>query len=484
MRARHHYRHTNTSIGDLLYLPPQLTLPSSYVPVMTSAPPPLLSPPSPPGRAISGCTVYFETAVRDAITDWANLLDARRTSYLATQAIIDEGNEKLEKAALDSHLARRHPDTDDGRADILRELRGRYFVSFSDWVPEEVEIFARMAYPFNLMRTTTTDGKSSAFLHVIRDSWQPSTHHWLLFLWRFCQGARELFSDYLFLVQNQDRLPLSELGTVLFDTMIRDRVYTHETCASIVGALVPFPKECHYARIHAREIRQLAQHLGPSTVGLLVRSLVIHRSHNPVDMSCGYLPGESICVCTDVVPNTRLPRGLMFDIEKEYICILLSLLIGRPGEEEGLFTEKIWTSQQCDEMIAAACDHIFVKATYVAIYASLRFGEKPKRPQSFPRPTVSQSEMDIYRHTEDDFENGLFQTGACVKRDCKQVMKARCPNVACGAHCQQGFFNCKAHRFYNPRTPGYCQRRGIKVKEEVPIEKRDESLTTRDPDLI
>lgn len=390
--------------------------------------------------AFADTLVFFPISVRTAVKDWYDLYSSRLESFMVN----GEGGVPLNDLSIPFH-----PESDDGRAESLAILRNEHQLSFVGWIPEEVEFFVRLAFPRALLMDLTREAKRPKFFEDLYLSWRPSFFEWVIFLWEISGNACELFGDMLFLIPDDRRPPKSEMAKVLFVDMIDAGYYTEITCVSIALAVIEYARELSGARAHAKAIVAFAASLTPRQVGFVIRSLIMGLGQ-PRDCECGYAPGQAFCNCIRQGLRGSSPI-FNYDPGREYACIVLRLVIEQLQMPSLAMTRVAsdWTDEMRDDMIASACDFVFTEATYFTLYKTVVTGWSEPRPpilQTKPR-RLNPDEEDIrLGDPQLDFENGKFQTGACIVSNCKQIAKDNCENVCCGTHCIEFLFACRAHR--------------------------------------
>lgn len=399
----------------------------------------------------------FRSIVTDAITDWEGLFRSKK-------------NEVPPEPEMD-------PRTEENRAIILGELLTRYFVTFEGWVMEEILLFAVCCYSRKLLCRVTQKGGFSKFLDVLFGDWKPSFYDWMQFLWEFCGHASEMFADVVYLLPPHQKEEKVIMGKVLFNDFIKNGVMPESSCASVIGALVEYPMESWYARKHEDQIHLLSKFLSSVEVGLLCRSLVVHRARLRHDCHCGYKSNEEDCVCLEnrVRDDRGRPKGygLENDFDKEYAFVIMKLILER-HDKEAVVQSCRWTQEEIDEFVRSACEIVFSEGVYKEIYQNIHLGKTPRLKQKNARKlSMRERDNNTTRNVDQDYSHSFAQHGGCVSSGCKQASKSGCANVSCKQHCvKYGYINCRVHRNYTPReAPTYAQRPCI---EQEPLYKTNE----------
>lgn len=365
----------------------------------------------------------------------------------------------------DADSAPQYPDplSDEGMAIAIREMQEHHFFSMEDWVAHDVALFSRYTLSHENLVKVAKERRFPHTLHRILDLWSPSSFFYLCsFLWLYCAKSAQLFADLVALLPDGRCPSHKEKGAVLFSDMIKAEYYSEGTCAFIAGALIPYAKEMPCLRRHMTVIFELSPLLSPQQVGLLVRSLLFFQARPP-ECACGYAPYEELCACHAVRDAAgNLVSAYELDMQREYACILLDMMARAlmKQDQEVLLGLGMWGKEERDLMLVSACEHVFLRATYVKLYHRIvATTGLPRFEQRFPRPpSASERERAAFQGVDAE-EERHFQTGNCVAQDCKAMMKEDCANVSCGIHCPAlGRFECRAHRFYPARKHDEARR--------------------------
>lgn len=454
----------------------------------------------------------FPFVVQRAVADWHTLFAEHvatfnaRTHEQATKRAVTQtedpfGDEPTVLPVVDADADMDGPPSpysDEARTAMLRELHARYYVTINMWTEEEVELFVRLAFPRQLLLDLTRKGEPSAFLALVFDMWRPDFFQWVLFLWNLSGHACEFFADILFVMPDnqkpsfQQRIMYNIIGKVLFHDMVIAGHFRPHTCASLISAIFPFSRERSCARKHADFLSFLWEDLSVETIGFIIRCIIIHLAQ-PADCACGYSLGAVNCTCftADGGGNVLI---FEYDVNREYICILLKLTIERLSDQRKyLRTPQGWTDHERDVLIMSACNFVFTDATYIAVYNNLVATGlnadfvKPTIRLPNPRPISHEEEDMMFGGRDRDVENGKIQTGSCVVLNCRQISKENCRNVSCQTHCSQGIISCHVHRFYptSHLQDNYIARRNVMKNRGTPVElRKNEKLIARDADDI
>lgn len=369
---------------------------------------------------------------------------------------------------------------DQRRLCLLDSLVNDHLLRFLLWTPEEMELFARLTFPLELLSALVSDGFFPLYLRRLRDLWNPTFYCWLVFLWRMTRNACELFADVLYLLPDDQRPPPQMLGKTLFVDLVERKVFSEYTAISIIGAVLPFPTDMTCAREHARFILSLAPALTPAQLGFVMRNVLLYFAR-PEDCPCGYNPGESHCTClfpTGITSNNptsladnrndiNLKVGaICAETTRTYAIILLHTVLSSLQSTQKEQHHRHWDDSSRDALIASTCDVVFSEAAYVLIYKStllnleycdnpipsdgLESVSEPETPLARPRPLTKDQCFDgDFRERDQDLGNATLQSGKCLELSCKQLRKPGCANVSCKTHCEEsGVLNCKPHRVF------------------------------------
>lgn len=389
----------------------------------------------------------FHSHVNDAVADWRIQHERALRAYNNNRGLAE-------------------PTGDKGLSLVLRSFMNNCQVSFKGWVTEEVAAFVIIAYPRELLMEVCEHGMYSAFLDGIHVDWKPTFLDWAHLLWLVCGNACELFADLLYLLPASQKTDKGTMGRVLFCDMIEKGIFSEVTCRSIIAVFLKYPMEGTFARFHEKEMDDLSKFLSPFGIGLVFRSLLLHRARDE-RCDCGYMRGEEDCTCHAKYIRNHYsgPSGLQLDddLQKEYACVLMKLICER-HDAMVIDVEMRWTKQHRDEFLVSACEYIFSQQAYTELFQNLSKGEKPTLQQKNCR-ALSGDEItaNSVRSRDRDFSHTMAQHGGCVQSNCKQMMKTGCVNVCCKQHCQKiGTRSCKVHRMYEPKEePNYLQRKKI-----------------------
>lgn len=417
-------------------------------------------------EALKDTYAFFPVAVRFAVFVW----------HQEEDALGDADNHRGQSDDVETPATK----DDRKRLYILERLVSNHFLRFSDWTPEEIELFARLTFPRELLMALVADGYFPFYLRLLRDLWNPTFYYWLSFLWRLTGNACELFADILYLLPDDQRPPPQILGKTLFAELVQHQVLSEYTAISIIGAVLPFPTEMTCAREHARFILSLAPALTPAQVGFVMRNVLLHFAR-PDNCSCGYEPGQTHCACLFPTSNESNTAGALTDrndinlnvpavcaeATRTYAIILLSTVLSSLQSTQKDQHHRHWDDSCRDSLIASTCDVVFSKEAYVLIYKStllnleycdnpipsdgLESVPEPGKALDRPRPlTVDQRLNGNLREHDQDLGNATIQSGKCLELSCKQLRKPGCTNVSCKTHCEEsGILHCKPHRVFS-----------------------------------
>ncbi|KAI0565720.1 hypothetical protein FGB62_16g158 [Gracilaria domingensis] len=385
----------------------------------------------------------------------SEVLDAIRMFHFALQDVPKNIEEELS------------PLTDSGRAKLLREVLDTRRISFAEWDYDEVCVFLMLTYAKPMFRECCQCAGGSKFMNLVYKNWQPSFELHAFTMWEYSKRDSVLFGHWLYLLPSEQQPSKQDMGKVLFSTMVTSGMLTENDCASVTGALLLYPLESMYAREHEQEIDKYSMLLEPEEVGLICRSLFLHRAIERSSCRCNYRdPSNSLnrCQCGDgSMEHNSSSIKLSNDLDKEYASAIFQLVLERHHQSAVAFNRR-WSQKSRDEFLRSACERIFCKEVYTEIYQNLHSGKKPTVQQRNPRPlTVVEIRTNVARSADLDYDPSFANHNGCVVRSCPQSTKKECSNVSCKTHCHGlGFKNCNAHRMYTPHPgPSYQPRRGI-----------------------
>ncbi|PXF43563.1 hypothetical protein BWQ96_06675 [Gracilariopsis chorda] len=388
-------------------------------------------------------------------------LDCIRTFQFALQELRDD------------QKTPENPLTDYGRTRILQLILDTCRISFKDWDYVDICVFLLCTYPREIFREAVRHCGGSHFVNIVFSNWRPPFKLYAFAIWEYVKRDADLFGDWLFLLPNDQKPSKRELGKVLFSDMVVSGTVAEKDCPSIAGALVPYPLESMFAREHEAEIDQLSRGLEAYEVGLLCRSLFLHRAIERSLCTCKYRERASemtqcTCIANDRLDDEKRMIKLSNDLDKEYATVIFRLILERHDRDAVDHTRR-WNQHERDSFVSSASDYVFCKEVYTEIYQNLHVGKKPTMAQQNARPlTEVEIRTNIARSADGDYDFSIAHHGGCVVRACPQAMKQDCANACCRTHCRSlGYNACNAHRFYTPYgAPKYMPRRSITVVPE------------------
>ncbi|KAI0561287.1 hypothetical protein FGB62_88g012 [Gracilaria domingensis] len=359
------------------------------------------------------------------------------------------------------------PDTDSGRAFLLGKVFDTGLVSFAHWDYDEICAFLFCTYPKYMFRDCCRIAGGSKFVEMVYINWQPPFELYACAMWEYTKRDAVLFGHWLYLLPNTQRPSKQEMGKVLFSTMLVSGMLTEDDCASIAGALILYPQETMYAREHEQEIDKYSLSLEPCEVGLLCRSLLIHRATERFLCTCNYRDRSNDmvrCECADINGEQDMPHiKLVNDLDKDYATVIFQLILERHHYDAVAFDRR-WSQENRDDFLRSACEYVFCQEVYTEIYRKLHCGRRPRVEQRNPRTlTESESPTSVSRTADPNYDPNFGSHNGCVVPSCRQSTKKECANVSCRTHCiGLGYHRCNAHRSYCPHPgPNYHPRRGI-----------------------
>lgn len=388
-------------------------------------------------------------------------LDCMRTFQFALQEMQEDQKDPVN--IFDDH----------GRTRILQMILKVYRISFKDWDYVDMCVFLMFTYPREIFQKVMRHHGGSQFINLVYDNWRPPFNKYAFAMWEYVRRDADLFGDWLFLLPNDQKPSKLELGKVLFSDLVVSGTVSEKECPSIAGALIPYPLESLFAREHEVEIDRLSTALDADEVGLLCRSLFLHRAIERSLCTCAYREranemAECTCFGNDGEDGAERVIKLSNDLDKEYATVIFKLILERHDRDAVDHTRR-WTQEQRDSFLSSACDYVFCKEVYTEIYQNLHVGKKPTVAQQNARPlTQVEIRTNVARSADGDYDFSIAHHGGCVVRACPQAMKQGCANVCCKTHCKQlGYNTCNAHRHYRPHgAPKYMPRRSISFVPE------------------
>lgn len=416
-------------------------------------------------EAMADTYAFFPVAVRFAVQMWD----------------VEEERMRADAGRVGHHREGESPAMrDDGeRFYLLDRLIRFHFIDFKGWTPEDVELFARLTFPFELLSALAHEGFFPRYLGLLREQWGPTFFYWVSFLWEFTCNACELFADLIYLLPYEHSPAPDVLGRTLFVELVERKVISEYTAVSLIGAVLPYPTAMVAAREHARFVLSLAPALSPAQMGFVIRNILLHFAR-PEECSCGFAPDESHCTClfptggdsnsATAVASKQYAincdvRAIRSESTRTYVITLLYIVLNSMQSTHKERHHMHWDTTCRDSLIAATCDVVFSETAYALIYKStllnleycdnpipsdgLDLMDDPSIKLERPRPLTKEQRFEgEFRGSDKELSNATLQSGKCLEVSCKQLRKPECANVSCKIHClESGILACKPHRF-------------------------------------